>query len=354
MVAILEGGTGQRTEHIRFDVQDPDGNAADFVCHPTAPGTVTWNPSNRITRTLTGVTFDPTDSARLRAGYHRIAPKWVLSTGDEYPLGVFLYLGGNRKELAGGTWIEAVSMQDRGFQLNQKLAQSFAVPQSSVLTTALAALVATQGITDTNITPSDTTTANLPLVALTGDKTLIDVADELTDLLGYLPSYFDATGTFTARPIPNPADDVADVVYQTSGQNSMVIADSVVRSSTITARPNTFIVRSTAATDAPVGGIYMVPASADNSVENLGFQITDVFDMDGLASSADAVAAAKARAQRSTEVVETVTFDTVPNPIHDAWNIVELDGVPYLEQSWTLDLTPEAKHSHVVSAVYAD
>lgn len=348
---ILDGLTGQRVEDVRFEVLDADANYVD-VCHPVAEtGSVTWDPSNRISRKLSGVQFDPDEAATLTAGVNRIRPVWLVG-GSEYPLGVFRYLGGARSEHAGEWFTDAAPMQDRGYQLKNLIRSSYNVPAVAVLTDVFADVAAGAGITDLDVTASGVVNGLVPLNWFGGETTRINILDRLTDLLGYLPSYFDNTGCLVARPVPVPTDDAPDHVYA-DGDNARVVSESETEVLAVTDRPNIYIARSTTPSGSPVVGIYEVPETYENSYARTGDEVPFFIDMDGLATTAQATEVARRRAQRDMAVVRTVTFDTVPDPRHDSWGVVEWNGERMLETGWTLELKAGGKHSHVLTNVFA-
>lgn len=347
---LLDGVVGQRTEDIRFEVLDADGNLVNIL-HPSGTGTVAWNPTNRITRTLTGVRLDPTEAVKLTPGQHRLRPVWVLPlTGGENQLGVFLYIGGAQVELAGGTWVECSPMPDQSWQLDQKLSDLLQVAASTVLTTAFTSVAQGGGITSLNVTGSSATLGATPLTYAPGKDSRLACLDQLTNLLAYLPCYFDHTGTLVARPVPVPTDSFPDHRYY-NGQNSRIIADSVSTSTKLT--PNVYLVYSTSPSGVAVFARYDVPATAANSRANIGFEIVSALDIPGLADTTQALAAATAQAKRDAATATTITFASPPDPRHDAWGIVDFNGTLMLEVGWSLELQPNGKHTHTLASVYA-
>jgi hypothetical protein len=347
---LLGGVPGQRTEDIRFEVLDADGNLIDFL-HPATLGSVSWNPSSKIARTLTGMTLDPTEATKVVAGQHRIRPKWLIpSTGDSYPLGVFLYMGGAEKELPGGTWVECSSMPDRSWQLDQKLSDMLQLT-TGVLTDLFDSVAASGGITDVT---GDTSTVMLgePLTYLAKKHSRLDGLTQLADLLAFLPPHFDASGNLVRRRVPVPTDEPADHSYY-SGQNSRIVADSVATSTKLA--PNVYIVESTTPSGTAVSARYDVPDSAPNSRANIGFEILPDDDLviPGLTSDSQALATATARAKRDAATATTITFASTPDPRHDCWGVVDFNGTLMLEVAWTLELGPGGKHSHTLAAQYA-
>jgi len=346
---ILGGVPGQRVEDIRVEVLDQDGNLTATTT-PSAAGTVSFDPTNRITRQWSGVEFHPTEAASLTAGVHRLRPVFVLATGDEYSLGVFLYLGGDEQERPGGTWVRASTMPDRSYQLDKSLSDDYGVTYGGLLTDVIDDMTAASGLTASTITASTATCATYPAWAA-GDSKRLEICDWATDLLGYLPVHFDAAGSLIARPIPVPSDEWPDHVYE-PGQNAVVHADTVVTTSNVARRPNVYLVRSTAPTGTQVSGRYDVPTDQPNSVATIGYEDPIRFNIDGLATDADCDLVAFRLAQRHQRVVRTVTFDAMPDPRHDAWGIVEWSGERMLEVAWSLDLTPGGPHRHTIQTVY--
>lgn len=363
---VLDGVGGQATFDFRFEVLDVDGNQVDVV-HPSVTSTpqVAWNPSNRITRTLTGVRLDPTEAAGLIPGQHRIRPVFVVAlTGGEYPLGVFLYVGGAQLELAGGTWVDCTVMPDLTWVLDQKLADMLQVAAVSILTTAALSVVRGGGIpvASIDIAASPTTLGVTPLTYVAGKDSRLACLDQITNLLAYLPCYFDRDATFVMRPVPVPSEswpgrhgDANDPTSRShrfyQGQGGRVDMNSVSTSTKLT--PNVYLVYSTSPSGGAVAARYDVPASNANSKENIGFPIVRSLDVPGLVDNVQALAAATAQAKRDAATATTVTFTSAPDPRHDAWGIVDFNGTLYLEVSWTLELSPGGKHTHVLAQAYS-
>ena len=337
---------------VRFEVLDVDDNMVG-VCHPVlSSGVVAWSSTNRIQRTLSGLTFAPGDDSALTAGQSRIRPVWVTGDGTEYTLGVFLFLGGPVDERTTGDWLSADVMPDRTWQLDQKLPASFSVDGGSVITDVLGDLCDLHGITSTqrSITTSAAVTGLAPLAWSAGDASGMDVAKVLTGLAGFLPPHTDNAGRVVFRPVPIASDDWPAHEYY-DGQAGTVAQDTVRSSTSITDRPNRYLVRSTTPTGDAVSAVYDIPASAGNSRASIGYYITRAIDADGLASSAQARAVAVAAAQADSAKVSEVTFTAVADPTHDAYEVVDWQGENMLEQSWSLPLSGGAM-SHRVTASY--
>lgn len=358
---VLAGRVAHVVESVRFEILDADGNkGAEMLC-PYNTGTVTMDPANRITRSWSGVQLDPVEAAKVTPRVSRIRPVWVLSTGAEYPLGVFLYLGGSEEDRDGGTWVTCNPMPDRSHQLNQRITRTVNLTPATKLTDFLAALVAAAGITSTVIEPSSLVSGPVPLAWAAGETTRLAICDQITNLLGYLPVYFDSEGTLVARPVPSPADelpgawgDPVDLTTKShiyaSGSVSRIIADTV--KATTADAPNVYLVRSTAPSGVPVAVRYEIPSTEDNSIAAIGYEVSDPpHDLDGLADATAALDAAKALAARDLSVVRTVVFESTPDPRHDTWGVVEWEGVRMLELSWSLPLAGGTQ-SHTLKSVY--
>ncbi len=116
--------------------------------------------------------------------------------------------------------------------------------------------------------------------------------------------------------------------------------------------PNRFIVISNVSSDssAPVTASFDVPASAPHSIQNRGFVVAQVEDLQ-VPDPTQAMAVAKNLALRQT-IFEQVTLTTAPDPRHDSYNVVWWQGEPWLELSWSMALVEGGAMNHLLRKAY--
>lgn len=353
---VLDGKAGQRVDGLRIQVLDADGNnIGETNADLASPGTVDWNSDNKISRFWQSVLFAPAEAAELQPNVNRLRPYWTLpGYNAQWPLGTFIYMGGKEVEQDGGTWMKCKPMPDRSHQMDQKLLEPLSIPVGGSLVDALTTLATLQGINDVDIATSGAVNGAAPLAFAAGDKTGLQIAEKITNLLGFLPVYFDALGTMRSRPVPNPADEAEQRSYW-PGQNSTVLINTVTTDASVTDRPNVFIARNTAPGGSGlISGTYFTPSSDPNSIGNIGYPIPQFVNLDGLADNDQAAVAAAALAQRAVaaQQVQSVTFDSKPDPRHDAYTIVNWRGTNMLEKAWSLQLRAGAAHRHTLTPTF--
>lgn len=352
---LLDGKRGQVTWRLRIDVLDPDGGKHDEVT-PSKSGTVAFDPSNRITRTWSGVEFDAVERLKVTPYVSRLRPVLILAlTGGEFPLGVFLYKGGPRRTRAGAQGVACRPMPDRSSQMDKTIDVPYGITAGRVLTEVLAELFELSSLTDYEITPSDVTLGAVPMAWFTGQITRLAISDIVTDLLGYLPVYFTSTGAGIARPIPVPLDEAPDHVYEL-GARSRLRTDSIQEDEA--ERPNVYLVRSTAPSGAPIAARHEIADEEPQSFASIGYWNPNPVGEqthDGLESDEQALDVAVALSRRDKLGSIMREFDSDIDPRHDGWGIVQLLGVRSLERSWEIPL-PDGENQggpmhHVLTGV---
>jgi hypothetical protein len=93
-----------------------------------------------------------------------------------------------------------------------------------------------------------------------------------------------------------------------------------------------------------------VPNSAPHSIQNRGFVIADVINIQlTTRAQANAVARNIAVTQR---IVERVELTTPPDPRHDSYDVVRWDGSLWLEVSWSMTLVEGGAMRHVLQRIF--
>lgn len=356
---ILAGLYGQVRWSIRWELLDGDSNLTD-VLHPSKVGNITWDPSNRIQRILDGVEFDPVERVKLTRGVSRIRPIFEIpDAGYEHALGVFTWFGGSKASQAGGDWETGAPLWDRCYQLDQKPNDAVGIAAATQLTTAAAGIAGGGGIPtgDLQIVTAAQTLGAQPLAWPIGSNTTrLAILRQLASLLGYLPPGFSQADKLVMRPVPQPDDEWPTFVY-VDGENAAMTRDTLVESTTVADRPNTYIVLSASSSPAPLVGTFRIPSSFENSESAIGFAIVATKTIDGFSTQAQVDAAAKAWAQQDYAVVRIWEWETGPEPTHDQWDIVEIDDGTTRERGlefWHQLDCNTGKMKHRAKKVYLD
>ena len=353
----LDPWVGQRSATFRFKLTDgvtgePLGTL-DPVTDTSA--TLTHDTTSTIKRRL-NLTLTATDTARVDKIRHRILPFMVIG-GVERPLGRYMFVDQTR--LRTTTGLESnVTLVDEMFIIDQALTTGFAPHvvvdlgleyvylTEPIHTTIERLLTRFPLVTQTNVEPSPFVSVGSWSAGTSGAKVLEDLA--LTGV--YLSPWFDHDGTLQLRRFVDPASAIPDLDLDDSRR---VFRDSIAETDDLLDAPNRIVVVSNGAlgtTETPIIGTFDVPASAPHSIQNRGFIISDIRDMQ-VNTTEQATAVARNLGERQL-VVERVELSTPPDPRHDSYDIIRWNGENWLEIGWTMQLREGGDMRHVMRRVY--
>lgn len=302
---------------------------------------------DRYPRTVRGFELDPDQADQVDVLSARVAPFLVLDTGDEYPLGVFLFDATHRLRRTGGSPLVG-GLIDQSFIVDQGIEAAIGWPQGYNVTDAMAEVVALYTLPrGFDIVRSSTTLGES--IAFRPSTSGRSVLERLAELAGYLPPYFDNNGVGQLRPSPAIAGAVADHVYADGGR---IVKDSIVESDDLLDAPNVWVATSKSASSAEVSGSYLLPSSAPHSVARRGFRVPRFVSVQGLGSGPTAAQAAQAAAASDVAAYQFVEFDSSIDPRHDTAGVVDFRGTLYLELGWSFEMRPGAPMHHELRRVY--
>ena len=348
MTLVDLDGVQMRQETVAFDVMDAALNVIGAV-YPVrdSPPRVNNDTRRTIKRSLSGMTLTPVDAAAVNPFTDRIRPRWVIA-GDSavYPLGVFLFADANELVRSSGATLDA-ELVDQMFIVDQPILSTVSYPIGQPLDTAIADLASTVSVPLVQVDASGLTLqrpATWP-----GGTSLYRILADLCVLAGFLPPYFDSTGTLRCVQAPDPGTATATRSYPAG---SPIIDPSIVRTDELLTAPNLWVIVDTGATAGPIVGTYELPAAAPHSFFHRGFYVTSYTEQQGLFSAAAADAAAQALAVTDPHGVERASFDTVCDPRHDTFDVVDYGGRRWLEEAWSVACVAGASQSHEMRALY--
>jgi hypothetical protein len=343
-------GVAARTSTFRLDVVDASltligtlGAGAD------QPASVENNINRTVKRTMSGVRIPPSELAAVRPYSDRVRPVMVLENGVELPVGVFLFGDLSRTIDTAGTEAEA-SLVDQTVILDTGIAEPYSVPAGKSLTVAMGEILAASPVAAYDVAQTGQV-AGSPLAWPAGASRL-RVLSDLAATAGFYSPYFDNAGTCRLVAVPDLSAASASIVYAQGGVDTgRVIRGSIVRSDDTLGAPNRYVAVDASGQGGGFVGAYDVPATAPHSAANRGFVISRTVEVQGLATQADATAAAKAAGLQDTSY-EHLQFASPPDPRHDTFDVVEFDGAVWREQSWTMTLREGEPMKHVLRRVY--
>jgi len=296
---------------------------------------------SRIIKRQLNMSLTVADTAAINPITDRVALFMVVS-GVRFPLGRYMFTDNLQQVSTGGNEAN-VQLVDEMFMIDQPISKSF-TSQDSV-TIAISRI-----LTDFDILIRVETSPYLASVSTSIGSQRGQILDTLATQGDYQTAWIDNNGLFRMVRTIDPAAAEANIDFDTEKR---IIQDSISSTTDILTAPNRFIVvsNSDSASDAPIVGSYDIPPSAPHSIQNRGFVIASVTDVQ-LTNNAQAVAVARNIGLRSL-VVERATFSSAPDPRHDSYDVCIFDGSQWLEIAWSLDLNPNGLMTHTLVRAYA-
>lgn len=340
-------GIGQRTSTWRFDVLDDSLNVTGSFHPAVSPPTVSNDTTRPIMRTLDGLVLPPGVIDDLNLLADRVRPVMLLENGAQEPCGVFMFADSSSALSTGGDTVTA-SLVDQSLILDQPVSDPFIVKAGTSATAAITALLAGSSVGWNSTVEASGFLAGEDLVYPAGTSRL-EAINAIGKLAGYFPLYFDRNGAAVVRLVPDLAsvDPTFEIVA------GRFLADSAVVSDGALVAPNRYLAVESGSSDAPVVGVWDVPATAPNSSYNRGgLVVAKQFSAQGLGTQAAADAAAKAFGQIDQASYTKVSYSTPPDPRHDSFDVSSFLGVTYLEVGWSMPLLEGEAMTHDLRLVY--
>ncbi len=334
--------THQRSATFRFDLLDSSGNfIGDLGVDGSNPPTINHDTTRSINRTINGIVLPAGVAKEVNPFSDKIRP--MMDVGfRSYSLGVFLFGSSSTLRSSIGK-TRTASLVDQTFQVNLPIERSTSFSKGTLLTSAIAMVLAETGDFDYRIDPNPAVVGDTPLAWRAGVPALT-ILNDLCTLLGYYPFHFNNAGVGLVR---RAADTTAATPTLTYNLGTSILDPSLVESDNLLEVPNRYIVVDTSAILAPIVGYYDVPAAFPHSFENRGFYVREVIEVQGLESVLQANVAAAAIAQRDNRHGRAA-FKTPPNPLHDSYDLLWVDGTKYLEIGWSLPLVEGSEMQHTL------
>lgn len=296
---------------------------------------------SRIIKRQLNLSLTVADTAAINPITDRIALNMIVS-GTKFPLGRYMFTDNLQQVSTGGNEAN-VQLVDEMFMIDQPISKSFSSDKDNV-TNAIAVLLRPFDVSIKIESSPYVADLSAPIGSQGGQ-----ILETLSTQGDYQTPWMDNNGFFHMVRTIDPALTEADIDFDTEKR---IMRDSISRTTDILTAPNRFIVvsNSSSASDEPIVGQYDIPPSAPHSVQNRGFVIASVTDLQ-LTDNSQALAVARNIGLRSL-VVERVTFESSPDPRHDAYDVCVFDGAQWLEVAWSLDLNPNGTMSHTIVRAY--
>ncbi len=313
------------------------GNITPYISNPT----LVHDTSRTVKRSLS-LSLGIQDASVINPVRDRI---WVYMNlqGRDWPLGRYMFTDDLAQVTSKGN-LASIQVVDEMFRIDQSISQPYASFLEQV-PVAVRKLVDELDIQfDIDSSPY-TSAVSSPIGSRRGS-----ILAQLATQGDYQTPWMNNLGKFTMIRTVDAASAVPTIDFDTEDR---IFADGITRTTDILDAPNRFIVigNGASALNASIVGTYDVPNSAPHSIQNRGFVIPAVVNMQ-VNNPVQAEAAARTIGLNSN-VVERATFSTPPDPRHDSYDVCVWAGLRWLEVRWSMTLVEGGAMSHTLVRAYA-
>lgn len=352
----LPAGRGQRSCTFAFDLIDAASNQLLGNLQPIQDQipVLGHDTSRTIMRQVT-LGLDAVDTAAIDTIKDRVRIRLVLPDGRIFPLGRYMFTDNTRAPYTANQRQSSVVLMDEMFMVDQprsvgfpdistQVNNDFAVRDAGQLTQRLLDDFPTVGRL------IDGSPYNVPNTWGLGTSSGQVLAD-LAAFGDYFPAWFGNDEKLHMIRSFDPANRVPSFDWDTYKH---VYAESITESDDLLTAPNRIIVNSNDMSDAtaqaPITGTYDIPSSAPHSIQNRGFVVPDIYNVQ-VSTAAQASALARNIGLQQT-VYQRTTLSTAPDPRHDSYDVIRWQGQNWLELSWSMDLIEGGNMTHTLRKTY--
>jgi hypothetical protein len=350
-VTLLEmpDGRGQRRESVRWDVLDRDFCLVGTLTpNKDEVPSATVDISSDVARSISDLWILDSDYQELDPFNNLIRPVWCLEDNTQWPLSCFYITGTSKKRRTSVGTHRRLALDDSTWPLLAKRRDAFGLTGGKSIALAIAQLFDECGIAYYDIA-TNTSEVGEPGVSWPIGTPRIEMVRALCGMAGMYRPAAQNNGEVLVSQAQNLENISATLRYPLTG--SRVIADSLDDQTNPFSAPNVYVVVS-GNSGASIAAAANVTADAPHSVASRGLEIVEVITLDGLSTQQAARTAIEAAAgQRATDY-STIEFDSVPDPRHGVFEVLDVDGVIYREVSHTLPLSHGSAHHHVCNQAY--
>lgn len=343
---------GQRQATFRFDLVNRVSGINLGEIHPLRSASLSHDTSTVIKRRLT-IALGAADTAAINPVTDMVQVTMVFPGGQEYPLGEYVFSDSTYQLYTSGQLSNMV-LSDMMFIIDQQIETAFNArddSRPSFFANGTDISVCIENLLrDQPIRFQIEETDDFASIESWGAGTMRgQIIEALCLNGGYFSPWFGNDGVLHFIKSFNPALKIPDFDWDAGSQ---VLRSSITQASNVLTAPNRFIVISNAPTDSnvPTFGSADVPMNAPHSIENRGFVIPLVTDLQAL-TGPQCTAIATNLVQRQT-IFSTSTITTAPDPRHDSYNVIKWQGDLWLELGWSMTLVEGSPMSHTLRKAY--
>lgn len=343
---------GQRQATFRFDLINRVSGIHLGEVHPLRAASLSHDTAAVIKRRLT-VALGAADTAAINPITDMIQLTMVFPGGQEYPLGQYVFSDSTYQLFTSGQLSNMV-LSDMMFVVDQQIETAFTARDDSRpsfftngtdISVCIENLLKDQPV-QISIEEADDfiSTDSWSAGTLRGQ-----IIEALCLSGGFFSPWFGNDGVLHFIKAFNPALKIPDFDWDAGNQ---VLRSSITQSSNVLTAPNRFIVISNTPADTrvPTFGSADVPTNAPHSIQNRGFVVASVNDLQAL-TGPQCTAIAINLVQRQS-VFQTSTITTAPDPRHDSYNVIKWQNDLWLELGWSMTLVEGSPMSHTLRKAY--
>jgi hypothetical protein len=282
----------------------------------------------------------------------RVAPNeggWV-----EFPLGVFLLSSPTRKDQNNNVYREVEAFDGTVILRDDKFHSRYHIPAGANYRQAVIDILLTAGISKHNIEQTDKI---LPVdVEFEPGTEKLKAVNQLLSAINYTPIHVDVNGFFISFVYRSPSIRPAEYIYK--DDELSITYPGMVEELDLFNIPNKWTVVLSNPEREPLVSTYTNDnPNSPTSTINRGRTILDYREIDHIADQESLDAYVQKLAFEASQVYGKVEFETAINPIHDYFDVIELDYSPlgikgkYTETSWILPLESGGRMKHSVRRV---
>lgn len=283
----------------------------------------------------------------------RIQPLFGLEMPDgrfcEWPLGVFYMPTALKVRGVGGAWYEVEAYDTTAVLKNDSMETRTYLPAGKLYVDAISELIISTGALNATVTPSPLQLKNDREWKIGTSK--LSIIKELLQEINYDDLYTDVNGIFIVRPYVEPYNRVAGYTY--AEDEFSVLYDGAVTERDEFELPNVIIgIVNNPDNDEDIVYVYENndPGSPLSIVARGGRRVVKHLQFKDITSVSELQVAVMRYASETSQIYETINYETAIMPHHDFKDMIYLNGKinngRYLETGWTMTLKAGEKMEH--------
>lgn len=339
----------RRVDRFRWDVLDATLTGIGSL-NPVAGAPMQATTEGNVNRTVRGLEIAPGDVADLDPARDRLRPVYTDLEGTDWPLGVYRVASAETKDHAASGTLPTFDLADDSLRFATNTYRRQTWPRGYPVADALEEWALSLDVADFEIDPTLDELPE-PMAFPVGRSTFGEVGEALCAAAGMLPPHFDNAGTLRCRIAP--VWDVVAVDHDHRLDGGVIVWGSYSTATSYLDTPNVWIAVNDRPGQQPIRGRWALPESAPNSIAALGYEMPE-YVTGNFASTAAAVAAARAAGQNAYDQLGEASLSTPLDPRHDLYSVIAVDGARYRVVGWRTSLRAGQPMTFDLRRVWAD